>query len=98
MEPSAVRLAISSKPMIWDGRFLVKSEIKAFNIQARYGLDLQRTRHLDDYIRSIPKSVRPTAPVLTRSIQAYAPSEVPEVQLVSLVESRLHAALGLKTP
>lgn len=98
MEPSAVRLAISSKPQIWDGRFLVKSETKAFNIQPRYGLDLPRTRHLDDYIRSLPKSVRPTMPVLTRSLQAYAPSDIAEVQLVSLVESRLHAALGLKTP
>ena len=98
MEPSAVPLALSTQPKIWDGRFLVKSEVKGFNIQARHGLDLPRTRHLDDYIRSFPKSVRPTTPLLSRSLQAYAPSEISEIQLVSLVESRLHAALGLKTP
>lgn len=98
MEPSAVPLGISSQPKIWDGRFLAKSKNEQFNIQARHGLGLPRTRQLDDYIRSFPKSVRPTAPVLTRSIQAYAPSEIPEIRLVSLVESRLHAALGLKTP
>jgi len=94
MARAALPLQLSSEPKIWDGRFLISSDIEKYEIRGRYGLDLPRTRELDDYIRSFPKSVRHTAPIIVRYIQAYAPSEISGIQLISLVRKRLEAALG----
>ena len=94
LKPQATRMKIKSTPQIWDGRFSVLSETDGCDIYPRYQLALPRTEVLDKYIQSLPRSVRQTAPVIVRESRAYAPSEIPDVTLISLIRPRLEAMLA----
>lgn len=95
LNASAVAMSIATFPQVWDGRFIVSSMQSGYTVRTSHGLTLPKTPCLIASLKSLPKSVRPTAPIITDGAQAYSPAEVPDVAIESLAESRLYHMLSL---
>lgn len=93
---SAMPMEITNEYQIWDGRWAVKSGLSNISITSQYSLDNPRDSRRPAY--------KITQPVLRRESKSRDEFEIFEtmnvggVDAICLVQKRLDAALGIKTP
>ncbi len=93
LKPRAVTMTLTPEQQIWDGRFVVSAKREGYEIRPNSGLTLERSTRLKTMLASLHKSLSPTCPVIISGDMAYACDEVSQVEVKSLVETRLKAAL-----
>ena len=102
---SAGEEVIEAHPKIWDGRFVyggvpVVGREGKNKITSLYALRAKFKNLGPDQFKNLPAEARPTLPAWLRKdvLQSVGSSHGDGFVIKCLVQSRLHAALGLKTP
>ena len=93
LKPRAVPMTLTPEQQIWDGRFVVSAKREGYEIRPNSGLTHERSRGLKTMLASLHKSVRPTCPVIISGDKAYACDEIAELNVKSLIQTRLKAAV-----